>query len=386
MNKLLRYAFFDNNVNKILLMITILISTSVSGCLQTSLRPCPENTCFPLTSEALNSILKQKGEFDALQISSEYSKLNVRSDTRYSEDGILGTISWQVEKDEINELRYISNQIVVGGIIFGGYEIWDGGEVTYSAISGNYYSGRDLSPNYEDPFFELARLATENPSEQWPPFRFSYSELTELSWTITGDAFDAFQVAHASNETHEIYLEIQGISPMIVGIEIYSNEISKEYPSFSISVGHEDWDRNLGAFDFLESYVKNEYLKEQGISELPKNPVPYIAGLPDEYFSSDEITTMIGTIPDEMRHEVLLSDITLHVFQDNISVSSMNLANFQENITSEDGSWWSITWNDNAPPNLFSGSDKYEIRTNSPHKFNIRVYDNWAESWTDSII
>jgi len=367
-------------------MVSILLSASVSGCLQTSLRPCPENTCFPLTSEALNSILKEKGEFDALQLSSEYSKLNVRSVTRYSEDGIIGTVSWQVEKDDLNELRYISNQIIVGGIIFGGYEIWDGGEETYSSISGNYYSGRDLSPNYEDPFVELARLATENPNESWPPFRFSYSELTKLSWTITGDAFDAFQVAHASNETHEIYLEIQGISPIIVGIEIYTIEISKEQPSFSISVSHEDWNSNLEAFDLLENYVKNKYLKEQGISELPKNPVPFIAGPPDELFTSDEITTMGGTIPNEMKHEVLLSDITLHIFQDNSSVSSMNLANSQKNITSEDGSWWSIMWYDNTQSELFSALDKYEIKTNSPSIFNIRIYDNWAESWTDTLI
>ena len=87
-----------------------------------------------------------------------------------------------------------------------------------------------------------------------------------------------------------------------------------------------------------------------------------------------------------MKHEVLLSDITLHIFQDNSSVSSMNLANSQKNITSEDGSWWSIMWYDNTQSDLFSASDKYEIKTNSPSIFNIRIYDNWAESWTDTLI
>ena len=86
------------------------------------------------------------------------------------------------------------------------------------------------------------------------------------------------------------------------------------------------------------------------------------------------------------KHEAVLSDITLHIFQDNYSVSSMNLENSQKNITSEDGTWWSINWYDNALSGLFSGSDKYEIRTNSPSIFNVRFYDNWAESWTDSII
>ena len=368
------------------LFIILIFSSATVGCIQSSIRPCPENTCFPLTSDALNSILSEEGEFDALVLSSEFRKLNIRSVTRYSEDGIFGTVSWQVEKDDLNELRYISNLIVVGGIIFGGYEIWDGGEETYSSISGNYYSGRDMNPDYEDPFVELARLATENPNQSWPPFRFSYSQLSDLSWTITGDAFDAFQVAHASNETHEIYLEIQGISPRIVGIEIYSIEISKEQPSFSISVSHEDWDSNLDAFYVLDNYVKNEYLKEQEISKLPKNPVPFIPTQPEEFFTLDEITTMRDTIPLEMKHEAVLSDITLHIFQDNYSVSSMNLEDSQKNITNEDGIWWSINWYDNAISGLFSGSDKYEIRTNSPSIFNVRFYDNWAESWTDSII
>ena len=62
------------------------------------------------------------------------------------------------------------------------------------------------------------------------------------------------------------------------------------------------------------------------------------------------------------------------------------LEDSQKNITNEDGIWWSINWYDNAISGLFSGSDKYEIRTNSPSIFNVRFYDNWAESWTDSII
>ena len=40
-------------------------------------RPCPEGTCFPLTSSAFNSFLEEVGEIDALELASQFDTLAV---------------------------------------------------------------------------------------------------------------------------------------------------------------------------------------------------------------------------------------------------------------------------------------------------------------------
>ena len=82
--------------------------------------------------------------------------------------------------------------------------------------------GRDMDAKYEDPFVEVARLATENPDSRWPPFRFDVSQFAGLSWTITGDALESYQIARATNGTHEVYFELHGLPPQIVGVSVYS--------------------------------------------------------------------------------------------------------------------------------------------------------------------
>ena len=73
--------------------------------------------------------------------------------------------------------------------------------------------GRDMEPNYEDPFLEIARLATENPDGMWPPFRYNVSQFSDLSWTITGDALESYQIARATNGSHMSYTSRSKDSP-----------------------------------------------------------------------------------------------------------------------------------------------------------------------------
>ena len=53
------------------------------------------------------------------------------------------------------------------------------------------------------------------------------------------------------------------------------------------------------------------------------------------------------------------------------------------NITGEDGSWWELTWADEGALGLLSELDTFAIRTNSEVNFDIRMFDLWAQSWTD---
>ena len=354
---------------------------TLAGCLEVE-RPCPENTCFPLTSSAFNSILDEVEAIDALQLSTEYESLSVRTVTRFSEGGLSGEMVWNVEKDDSRQLRLVRNTVTIGGAEVVGYEIWDGGQDTYSRTTGHWMVGRDMDPNYEDPFVELARLATENPNGRWPPFRFDVSQFSELSWTITGDATESYQVARATNGSDEIYFEIHGLPPRIVGLSIYSGSLDQDGIIFDMSVATNDWEEGLLVDYYLTMLDEGGYLDSSGLEEFPKSPAPFIP-VPEHQSVNGDTTTVIGTVPNGMVHEATLSEIEMHVFSGGSSVASLSLNEGDVNITADDGTWWSLIWVDAGRPGLLSHLDTYSIMTNSTNLFDIRIFDRWAQSWTD---
>mgnify|MGYP004118324999 FL=1 len=366
-----------------LLLSLLFCIPALSGCLEVE-RPCPEGTCFPLTSSAFNSILEEVGEIDALQLSEEYDRLSVSTLSRFTESGVSGEMYWKVEKDDERGIRLVSNSVVVGGVGVVGYEIWDGGPDTYTRTTDHWMKGRDMDPNYEDPFLEIARLATEDPDGRWPPFRFDVSQFSELSWTITGDAMESYQVARAKSGSDEIYFEIHGLPPRIVGITIYSEGLSQEDVSFSMSIFTGDWDHSLSIDYYLALLEGESYLGASGLSEFPRAPVPFIP-VPDMQSTTGDTTSVTGTVPGEMSHEVSLSEVEMHVFSDGSSVASLMLNDGQSNISIDDGTWWDLAWTDSGIPGLLSQLDTFSVSTNSESPFDIRIYDHWAQAWTDGL-
>ena len=87
-----------------ILLSLLICLPALAGCLEVE-RPCPENTCFPLTSSAFNSILEEVGEIDALQLAEEYDRLSVSTITRFSDSGVSGEMEWMIEKDDERKLR-----------------------------------------------------------------------------------------------------------------------------------------------------------------------------------------------------------------------------------------------------------------------------------------
>ena len=232
-------------------MALILLASASSGCIDTE-RPCPENTCFPLTSSAFNSILEEVAVVDALELASEFDALAVTTLTRFTESGVDGEMVWRIEKDDNLRIRQVSNTVIIGGSLVVGYEIWDGGRDTYTRTSGEWMLGRDMDAKYEDPFVEVARLATENPDSRWPPFRFDVSQFAGLSWTITGDALESYQIARATNGTHEVYFTLHGLTPQIVGVSVYSGGLEQQDVTFSMSISTDRWDEGLDAYYYTE--------------------------------------------------------------------------------------------------------------------------------------
>ena len=355
---------------------------ALSGCMEVE-RPCPDGTCFPLTSSAFNTILEETGDIDALHLSEEYDRISVRTISKFTESGVSGEMQWRIEKDDERQLRLVENRVVVGGIGIVGYEIWDGGPDTYARTTDHWMKGRDMDPNYEDPFQEIARLATEDPEGRWPPFRIDVSQFSDLSWTITGDAMEAYQIARATNGSDEIYFELQGLPPRIVGLSIYSGGLTHDDVSFSMSISTEEWGHDLRSIDYYMALLEgNLYLEMSGLADFPRAPVPFIP-VPGQQSVIGDTTTVTGTVPGEMSHEVSLSEIEMHVFSGGSSVASLLLNDLQANISAGDGTWWELEWNDSGEPGLLSQLDTFSVSTNSESPFDIRIYDHWAQSWTD---
>ena len=383
----MRNAYLGNHtaidVLRPVLLSLLFCIPALSGCLEVE-RPCPEGTCFPLTSSAFNSILEEVGEIDALELADEYDRLSVSTLSRFTESGVSGEMHWKVEKDDERRIRLVSNSVVVGGVSVVGYEIWDGGPDTYTRTTDHWMKGRDMDPNYEDPFLEIARLATEDPDGRWPPFRFDVSQFSDLSWTITGDAMESYQIARAKSGSDEIYFEIHGLPPRIVGLTIYSEGLSQEDVSFSMSIFTGDWDHSLSIDYYLAMLEGESYLGASGLPEFPRAPVPFIP-VPGLQSTTGDTTSVTGTVPGEMSHEVSLSEVEMHVFSDGSSVASLMLNDGQSNISTDDGMWWDLAWNDYGVPGLLSQLDTFSVSTNSESPFDIRIYDHWAQAWTDGL-
>ena len=369
------------SVHRALAIVLVLLASASSGCIDTE-RPCPENTCFPLTSSAFNSILEEVAVVDALELASEFDALAVSTLTRFTESDVDGEMVWRIEKDDNLRLRQVSNTVILGGSQVVGYQIWDGGRDTYTRTSGEWMLGRDMDAKYEDPFVEVARLATENPDSRWPPFRFDVSQFAGLSWTITGDALESYQIARATNGTHEVYFELHGLPPQIVGVSVYSGGLEQQDVTFSMSISTDRWDDGLEAYYYTEYLEGGVYLQMSGKSGFTRAPVPFIP-LPQHQTTSGGDTTVGGVVPSEMTHEASLSEIEMHVFSGGSSVAFLLLSEGNSTNSTEGGVSWDLSWEDNTAPGLLSRDDSYSVSTNSEASFDIRIYDRWAQKWTD---
>ena len=369
------------SVDRASALVLIVLVSALPGCMDVE-RPCPEDTCFPLTSSAFNSFLEEAGEIDALELASQFDKLAVSTITRFTESDVDGEMVWRIEKDDSTKIRQVANSLSLGGSKVVGYEIWDGGRNTFTRTSGEWMIGRDMEPNYEDPFVEIARLASENPESRWPPFRFDVSQFSGMSWTITGDALESYQIARAANGTHEIYFELHGLAPQIVGVTVYSGGLEQQDVTFGMSISTDYWDSGLMTYYYTEYLEGGKYLELSGMSEFTRSPVPFIP-VPQYQNETGGQTIVEGIVPSEMTHEASLSEIEIHVFSEGSSVVTLLLSEGSSSNTTEGGDSWELSWVDNSGPGLLSEGDHYSVSTNSEASFDIRIFDRWAQAWTD---
>ena len=349
-------------VKTVIISLLLLLSIS-SGCLEVPLNPC-EDDCFPLSSDSLNVILALSNSFDVLDLAETYPQLKVETTSITEIGGQRAEISWSVGKDDLAGLSSVALRYTIGTASVD-TEVIEGKTTTNSRVGNVWFEGRDALPEYKDPFFDIARLASENPDGLWPPFAFDTTEISNLDWTITGDVVSQEQVATGSNSTHTIILVLSGAPPMITGIEMYGGDISQ----FSLSV-------TLGADAAITLG-----------DELRRQPIQFIPEV--NSWQAEGISTWSGDVPERIS-EVHPSELTLNARigegEDMISLASMNFEDRQTNVTLTDGTWWNFSWIDSRNDELVSGGDYWQVQTNSTAEVTIAVYDLWAGSWTDDYL
>jgi len=350
-------------VNKTSLLVLTLFLSPFAGCMTGSTsNTCPEESCFPLTSAEFDDLVSNWESFDVLNMALENERLRVRSTLVQDFQGNRGEIHWDVAKDEQAGLRYVSTRYIVSGNTIIDTEVIDGGNLTNIRSGSAWFEGRDENPSFTDPFFELAKSATENPDGLWPPFSFNTSQLSGLSWEITGDEASSQQVATASNESHDFFISVMGEKPQIMSIEIVSGD---DY-EFSLVVS------------------KGDEVQIELQNNLPRVQMPFVPPNPSLISKYGDTTVIVSTVPDDFSHEAKLSEIEIHSVSGDTTFAKMNLSSEEQNITLLDGTWWEFIWVDITQKGLFSPQDSYYVRTNSTSDFQIRFYDNWSESWTDA--
>ena len=344
----------------VLLAVLLMVSCS-SGCLEVPLESCEDTGCFPFNNDLLNELLSNSDSLDVLLLASENSKLRVKSSTTYQTETQLGEIHWNVAKDDEQNLRSIAMRFSLGTTSID-TEVIEGTETTNIRLGNVWYEGRDAVPNYKDPFYEIAQQSVEDPDGFWPSFGFDTTSISELEWTITHDVQSLEQVASAQNETHSIILVLKGMPPELIGVELYGNDDSA----------------------FVLSIVKGDDVQLNLQPDLPRAAIEF--DVDESVLLSDDTTIWAGYVPLGFTSEVDAAELSFEVIESGSTIVEFNLADLTSNQTDVHGDWWDFIYWDYSGDGYFSASDYYEIRTNSTNSVSIKIYDSWANSWTDSAI
>ena len=141
------------------LVVVLILLSGVTGCLSDQVNECPEEGCFPLTSDMLNEILSDKDSFNVIDYANYYDRLSIETTSSSTLQGQFGEIYWGVSKDDNKELRSISTRVTIGSYTSNN-EVIDGGYITNIRVGSVWFEGRDANPEYIDPFAEFAILSS----------------------------------------------------------------------------------------------------------------------------------------------------------------------------------------------------------------------------------
>ena len=164
---------------RVALISLILFSSALSGCLEVPSDSCEGDECFPLSSDELNSLLAVPNSFNVLKLSDEYEILRIETSSVVEIQNQRVSIDWGVGKDDMKNLSSIALRYSIANSAVD-TEVIEGSKITNVRLGNIWYEGRDASPEYNDPFYEIARLSSEDPDGLWPPFSFDTTKFSNI--------------------------------------------------------------------------------------------------------------------------------------------------------------------------------------------------------------
>ena len=68
-----------NIMARVGLVVVLMLLSGVTGCIDGQVNECPEEDCFPLTSDMLNEILSDKDSFNVINYANYYDRLSIET-------------------------------------------------------------------------------------------------------------------------------------------------------------------------------------------------------------------------------------------------------------------------------------------------------------------
>ena len=395
-----------------LLMLLLAASLVLPGCIDQITSFTEEDDIVDaipmdaMSSDAVNELLQQGANIDPTTMSEDMDRFGIRMSVQTLEDGESGSISIEIMKDEDAQIGSFGFGFAAGMMSME-VEMVSGAErISNMRVMNQWFTLRDEQPEYVDPFTQMATEGEEEDDgdvmfdtmmDDIPDPTGMFNET--FDWTVTIDPESTQQVASASNGTHQVIVEVQGVPPRIVSIESFSNNgsetvqidyfygddvqlsINPDFPRTSVTIETDE------EFE-IEGSDDGDFTCDNG-NTIPMSWVN--DGWDDCGDDSDEGVPVVsiwqGEVSEDHTHEVLMSEIELRIGEEDDEEFYYNISMLLDagstNVTDDDGVWWNMTWNDVDGDGLVSAGDTYSVLTNSSaaNDLEVRFYDHWADQY-----
>ena len=350
-----------------LFISTIFLTSFSAGCIGGIEEPTfsPSDSAEKIAEEVVRAVITDGTLFDLQRIveAEERFEMRIREVTGDLQSNASFAYDRSSNTSKIS-LVYASPQ---GSI---SYTIIEGGIDFAIKEDEEWRVGRDLAPNFEDPFNfqpDSASLGVEMPVAELP---LDVVDLVDLEWSITHDLTSGQSIALADNESATIILTsfIQSGEVELASMEIYGGD-----------------DAYIRTVDFL----RDEEVNLSFPNDSPRLPVPLLL----QRTTGEAVNNTFwqhAEFKESFRWEVLASDLEIHVGRTDengtfATLGSMTLG-VNKSWVDEDGDNWWANWTDADADGLVSAGDHYDVGTTSNVSFGVAIYDSWADAYSTDMV
>ncbi|MEO2121296.1 MAG: low-density lipoprotein receptor class A repeat-containing protein, partial [Candidatus Poseidoniia archaeon] len=183
-----------------------------------------------MSGAQVEAFLNDETNMNITALAEVEDKITIELYSKDLEDGELLEMTFTIGKDDISQLSN-TGLAIQSGMMGLEYRVIQGASTDVNIMVGNqWFHARDLVPEYNDPFVELA---SEDDSDDGsdggladltPDFGILDLDLSGMDWIVTVDVPSTQQVATSSNDTHGIMVEFLEFPPRLHQLEVNSHD------------------------------------------------------------------------------------------------------------------------------------------------------------------